>query len=86
MSHNYDKKRQMASKMMGNYTKGPVTSSDHTMSERHLKHRAEVDKMAKKLGDKHPEVLKKSIAYNKEHTKEHKKALKDAEKNLKKLG
>ena len=82
MSDNYDKKRSVAKKMMGAYKLGPVTPSDKTMSKRHLKHRAEVDHLAK---DGHKvDALRKSIAYNKEHTKEHEKALKKAKKDLEK--
>lgn len=80
MSGTYDKKRKLASKMMGSYQRGPVTPSDKEMSKRHLKHRAEVDTLDKK-GNK-VESLKKSIAYNEEHTKDHEKALKKAKKEL----
>lgn len=82
MSDSYGKKRKMAKKMMGDYKLGPATPSDKAMSKRHLKHRAQVDKMAKD-GNK-VEALKKSIAYNIEHSKEHEKALKKSRKDLEK--
>lgn len=63
----------------------PVTTSDKIMSERHLRHRAEIENMKESGADK-ADVLKKSIKYNKEHMKEHQKALKDALKRLKKSG
>lgn len=85
MSDTYDQKRGMAKKMMGGYSKKPVSSSDKKMSERHLKNRAKLDKMAKKLGDKNPSVLKKSIEYNEEHLAEHIKAKSKAEKKLEKV-
>lgn len=62
----------------------PVTPSDKKMSERHLKHRAEIDKM-KSDGEPKDKILKKSIKYNEAHEKEHAKAKKDAEKALQKV-
>ena len=83
MSDTYDKKRAVASKMMGSYSKKPVTPSDKKMSEKHLKHRAKVDE-ANKSGDKE-KALKLSVKYNIEHKSEHAEALEDAKKQLAKL-
>ena len=77
-----DKKRGMAHKMLGHqHHLKPVTASDKVMSERHLKHRAEIDEMEDK-GKPKDKILKKSIKYNAAHRKEHEKAEKEARKQL----
>ena len=61
----------------------PVSKSDKTMSDRHLKHRAKIEEM-KKDGKPKDKILKKSMKYNEAHMKEHQKALKAAAKELEK--
>lgn len=63
----------------------PETPADRVMSKRHLKHRAEVEKMSEKTAKEKAKKLKKSIKYNFSHAQEHIKAMKDRRKELVKM-